>query len=322
MKKIIIFLLISISILTQNRILIISSYHDEFKWQEMYKKAFIETLGEDYEYFYFNMDTKRLPKSTFETKGKEAYEYFLELNPSLVLLGDDNALLYMKDYLYGLDIPVVFLGINANIRDYIGGDRKNITGVLERPLFKQNIRLLEDLLGDIDNVLILFDQTYTVNRILKEEFNNKGKITLKGIDVFIRSTNDYDQWKSIVDNAHKDYDAIIFGTYQGLRDNDNKSVYDQDAINYARNNSQIPIFAFWEFGIGKNKALGGLVLTGEEQGIAAANIAKEVLEEGRSPNLIFPTTPNEGRYIFSQSEILKWALEIDEDIAKKSLFYE
>ncbi len=321
MKKLLIFFFISINIFTAGRILIISSYHDEFKWQSTYKKAFRNTLGEEYEYFYFNMDTKRLPKDKFEEKAKEAYEIFLEIDPVLVLLGDDNAFLYMKEYLYGLDVPVVFLGINSNIRDYIGGDRKNFAGVLERALFKQNIRLLENLLGSLDKVLILFEDTYTSTSILKEEFNNKGQIKLKGIEIHIQRTNDWNQWKNIVDEAKENYDAVIIGTYQGIKEN-SKSIDENIVINYTNEHLHIPLFAFWEFGIGQGKALGGLVLTGEEQGNAAANIAKEILEEGRSPSSIFPVTPQNGQYIFSQSEVLKWSFEIDENIAKESLFYQ
>ena len=40
----------------------------------------------------FQMDTKRIPVEQFETKANEAFEYYNELKPSVVILGDDNAL--------------------------------------------------------------------------------------------------------------------------------------------------------------------------------------------------------------------------------------
>ncbi len=67
--------------------------------------------------------------------------------------------------------------------------------------------------------------------------------------------------------------------------------------------------------VGAGKALGGLVLSGEQQGKDAALIIKDILA-GKPVSKIRPKAAEKGRFIFSRSEVNKWRLTIPESISK------
>ncbi len=127
-------------------ILVIESYHAEYLWDIEYKKGLTESLGNNHRFSYFEMNTKRILKGQIEQKANLAWQEILNLKPDLVVLGDDNALKFLASRLRNTSIPVVYLGINNNPRNYDLAGAKNITGVLERPLLKRSILLTKQIL--------------------------------------------------------------------------------------------------------------------------------------------------------------------------------
>ena len=67
-------------------------------------------------------------------------------------------------------------------------------------------------------------------------------------------------------NAKKNgYEAIFIGLYHTLVDDDGKHVSEQTVLEWTSAHSPVPLFCFWEFSVGKGKAIGGLVLDGRDQ---------------------------------------------------------
>lgn len=313
-------LLFSLPSIAKQKIVVIESYHSGFSWDESYKKGIQSVLKDDFDIFHFQMDTKRIPEYAFEEQANKAWDFYQQVEPDLVILGDDNALKYLGVRFSKTEIPVIYLGINNNPRNYNIHQSKNISGVLERPLIKRAIPSMTQLLPQkVRRVLVLFDNSPTSHIVLQEVFSARTQMTISAIEVQIRLIGDWETWQKTVQSAaDEQYDAIFFGLYQTIKDSSGKHIPASQVIDWSGKNTPIAPFALWDFSVGAGKAIGGLVLFGYEQGKLAAQMAKEVLLTGKQPYQLGPKTAEKGRYLFSRQALQKYGLTLPEKIAKKA----
>ena len=303
-------------------VLVIESYHEGYAWDASYKKGIISELGGEYKVSFFQMDTKRIPSSLYERQANLAWENYKEVNPDLVILGDDNALKFLGPRFLKTKTPVVYLGINNNPRAYLDSHVFDMTGVLERPLLKRSVPVISQIIGpSMKKLLILFDSGTTSKVALTHVFKNNRKIKIKNIDVDLLFIGYWDLWqKTVLSAKEKGYDALIIGLYHTIVDSDGKHVDAEAVLKWSANHASVPPFCFWDFAVGKDKTVGGLVLFGETQGKAAANIAKQILEGKKQVKDIFPVVGAQGRYLFSHSGLQKFNLKLPDNIQIRSDF--
>lgn len=303
------------------KILVIESYHAEYPWDISYKKGIENKLGQDHELIYYQMDTKRLPASLYEERARLAFEVYEQTQPDLVMLGDDNALKFLGPRLAEKSTPVVFLGINNNPRDYNIANNVNITGILERPLMKRSIIYMTELIKPkMDKLLILFDSGITSKVSVKEMFQNRSSVNVAGVQVDLKLIGELSEWKkTVLSTRLKGYDAIIVGLYQTIVDENGKHVKAIDIINWTSKNTTVPPFGFWDFTVGPNKTIGGLVLFGQTQGEAAATLVRKIFD-GTPPGKIAPVIGKKGRFYFSKSQLKKWNLTLPDKITAQADF--
>lgn len=312
------FIFLPISVLAQNKsILIIESYHAEYAWDASYKEGLNETLGDKYNLVYFEMDTKRVPKSEYEQRAEMAWVKYEEVKPVLVILGDDNAVKFLGSKFTKTETPVVYLGLNNNPRNYDMVDHKNVTGVLERPLLKRSIVHLQKLLP-IKKVLILFDSGSTSQIVHSEVFHGKNSEKFGGITVDVKLIGNFEEWqKAVTDSKNQEYNVIIVGLYHTIKDSSGAHVTANTVLEWTSKNTPIPPFAFWDFSVGPDKATGGYVLFGKEQGKTAGEIALKILD-GTTPGSIAPVIAKNGRFFFSKYQLAKWQITLPDSISSKS----
>lgn len=237
----------------------------------------------------------------------------------MVILGDDNALNYLDSRFSKRVTPVVYLCINNNPRNYQLHNSKNITGVLERPLIKRSISSIS--YGKAKKFLLVFDNSPTSKTIIKENFSNKNQVIISGVQVDIKLINDWNSWKTqILSSSELQYDILFIGLYQTIIGQENRHVPAPEVLSWTINNTPIPPFFFWEFSIGKEKAIGGLVMFGFEQGKLAAQMAKQMLEEGISPYKLGIKTAEKGRFVFSRKQLERFSVELPQRIIKNATF--
>lgn len=289
-------------------ILIINSYDDEMEWVRHHNNAFRREIGTLANIETFYMDTKRLPTYLHREQADKAMALYKKIQPDVVLLTDDNALKTLGSLIARNGTPVIYLGINENPRRYFDLTVP-ITGVLERPLFKRSIVFIKDLLlGRLHKCLVLFDDSTTSRATCQNVFKNNMQLKFADTQVNLRLPSTFDQWKRLVlESKDLEYDAIIIGLYHTLVDNEGQHVPEETVLRWTSANSPIPAFAFWDFSIGKGKAIGGLVMAGDPQGTAAATLVKRVLK-GERPEGIHPVTAETGRFVFSRSELDRWGI--------------
>ncbi|MCB9481336.1 MAG: sugar ABC transporter [Desulfobacteraceae bacterium] len=265
------------------------------------------------------MDTKDFKESAFQMADK-AWHKFNEVKPDLVILGDDAALKYLGPKLSKTDTPVIFLGINNNPREYDIIGKKNITGVLERPLMKRSISFISRIVKPVpEKILILFDSGITSKASVENELK---QIHMEDTATDIKLISSFKDWKqTVLDSEKNGYDVIIVGLYQTLTDENGKNVNGKDVLNWTSENTPVPPFAFWDFSAGKNKTIGGYVLFGESQGKAAAEMAVKILK-GTPPVQIRIEIPEKGHFLFSKSQLKKWEITLPDEIMSRASFVE
>jgi len=299
---------INVQLLAQKEdILVIESYHAQYPWDKSYKEGLQEVLGSKYNLVFFEMNTKRIDKNQYEKMANLAWKRYEQLNPVLVILGDDNALKYLGYRFVKTTTKVVYLGINNNPRNYSISGYKHITGILERPLLKRSLFHISKL-TKVKKVLVLFDSGTTSKVIVDEVFLGKTSLHIRDIQVDIKLVDKFYRWKKIVKKAKKEnYDILIVGLYHTIKDRAYNHMKAEDVLTWTSKHTPIPPFAFWDFTVGKNKAIGGYVLFGKEQGLEAGKIALKMLSHTKD-SLIMPKTAQRGRFLFSTSQLKKWNL--------------
>lgn len=318
MKRFIIIYILFVAILMQGvpspaaskRVLCINSYHPSFSWVVEHNAALAEVIGDLAEIAYFHMDTKRIPLSAHHQMTEDAFAFYREFEPDLVVLTDDNALKYLGRKIIASGTPIVYLGINGNPRGYLGTLVLS-TGVLERPLLKRAIVHLKEIMGpDMDSCLVLMDDSNTSRAIKQSVFGGRDKHRLGGVGTEIRLLNNYRLWQEAVLTAKdQGYDVLVTGLYHTLKGDGDFVMPDEEVIRWTSANTPIPLFGYWHFSVGKGKAIGGMVLDGRPQGLEAGRLVSRILRSNDFPS-IPPVTAAPGRFVFSRSELERWDITL------------
>ncbi len=130
---------------------------------------------------------------------------------------------------------------------------------------------------------------------------------------------DWDLWQQAILNSKKEgYDAIFVGLYHRIFRKSGKRLPAETAMKWISDNTPVPPFAFWEFAVGHEKTIGGLVVSGQEHGEEAARIAQKILE-GVNPKDISPKNVNNGYYLFSKKQIKSHGTVLPKAIADKAI---
>ena len=147
-----------------------------------------------------------------------------KIRPDLVIVGDDAALQRVGSKLAQQGVPVIYLGINNNPRNYFPGAAPRVSGVLERPLILRSVFELGKAVKGLRSALVLFDDDLTSRIIRDETFVGRDSMLLANIHVDLALTGSYAEWQRRVQGAAGRYQAIWVGLYFTLRGADGKVV--------------------------------------------------------------------------------------------------
>ena len=298
----------------QKKILTIHSYSSNLLWTTDQEEGIKKTLGSDsYQYFHFYMDTKEIPRDLFQSKAAEALAFYEKTGPDLVFLTDDNALKFSGP-LINKTTPIVFSGINGQVRtDYPWIlKQENITGVLERPMIKRTLIVMINALNlNTGKILVLMGESTTGTAFFLDAFEGKKHFDISGEKVDVIMTGHFEDWKTIILSAQNNgYDLIMPIANYHLTDSEEKFVPAFEVARWVAANSPIPIITIHKDQIGKDMALGGVVLSGIYMGEDAASLAKQILESQISPASLGFKTHQKEVVIFSRQQLERWKLKL------------
>ncbi|MCP3923302.1 MAG: hypothetical protein GY714_12025 [Desulfobacterales bacterium] len=312
----------------EQKVLIIHSYSRKarFEWVNDMSNGVKKILKEPYYRFYeFEMHTKLIPQSDFEKKADEALAYCKTVNPDIVIISDDNGLNLMVPRI-GKKTPIVFMGINANIRLSYPWllEYRNVTGILERPLIKLTIIKMAKLVTlDVRKALILLGDSPTARAFFQNDLLGKTEFKILNIQANVKMTGNFTEWKKhIRESKQKKYDILLVAGNLAMRGKGGRYIKPEKIAEWISKNSPIPAFTVHENQIGKNQLIGGMVISGKVMGEDAAKLVKIIIEKNRKPGTILYKTQKKGRLIFCKSQLARWNLKVIPNNSFKVIFKE
>jgi hypothetical protein len=296
--------------------MVVNSYHAGHPWVRAHNGALLRELAGKARISCFDLDTKRIPRSQYPEAAERAWQAILAHRPDVVVLTDDNAVRLLGQRIMDKGIPLVFLGLNDNPRKYLGG-LEGATGVLERPLYKRSLMYLQDILKPSPKrCLVLFDCGDTSMVIKDTVFRNQAALRLGDTAVDVRFLETFAQWREAILSARQNkYDLVFVGLYHSFCNENGEHIPSDEVLAWSSANSPVPIFGYWDFAVGKGRAVGGLVNSGEPQGEAAAELVLKILA-GARPGSLYPVTPKDGQFVFSRYELQRWSILLPAHLLK------
>lgn len=260
---------------SKSNILILHSYHHQFKWNKDISDAIIEELHPEYGIFQKYMDTKRNLDSIYlNTLEQMLKRQHILNNYKLVIVTDNNAFEFGKKNQQKIfeGIPIVFCGVNHITQQELT-NYPNITGVNEDISILKNIELIKRLQPQADTLVVIIDQTITGQRITNEIFkiNQEIQIPFKHVRI-INNVSMAELEKKTAKISKKC--AILFGPF--FRDSDGAFYDFDDGSLRISKVAKVPVFGMWDFSLGFG-IIGGYLTDGSVQGKEAAKQAKQIL---------------------------------------------
>lgn len=296
------------------KILHVMSYDADWQWSDDQHRGFQDALeGLDLEFNVFEMETKRRDAEEWEAIGQEAQKVIDEWQPDLVYTSDDNAQKYVTTSYLDSDTPFVFSAVNAAPEAYGFVESRNVTGVLEQEHFVETVQLLKEVAPDVKKIALVFDEDPMWSPVQQRLKSLQGELPADVEVVSWDVIHTFEEYKEKMLAYQSTVDAVgLIGLFQ-FKDEAGQNVAYRDVLKWTAENSNLPDFSFW-----KSRVQGGTLVTvtvsGYEQGLAAGQIARGILVEGKSPADYAMEPTLKGELIISLARANKLGLQIDSSI--------
>ncbi|MEN6307757.1 MAG: ABC transporter substrate binding protein [Anaerohalosphaeraceae bacterium] len=261
----------------------------------------------------FYMDTKRNPSPAWaKQKAQEAMDVIGQWMPQAVITVDDNALNYVGRPLIQSGVqPVVFCGINSNPAQY-GYPAPNLTGVIERPHFKESVALFRKITS----------KTGPVRIVVLSDSSETSQFTLDYMKTQVDSSfvvldwimpDNQEQWqKAVLESQHADAIAVYL-YHTVLQSQDSQAVCEpQELMAWTAEHSTVPIIGFLTFAV-DDGSLCGMLESGVEQGALAGQYIERILD-GEDPASLKLVLGQKGQSMLNLNMARKLNLTISPDI--------
>lgn len=294
-------------------VLLIESYNQELAWDREIIVGLKSVIEPHHRLLTYALQTHKIDKSQFAGEAQKAFQHYLKLKPDVVVLADDNAFAYMLPLLHDEPISIVFLGVSQNPRRWLETYRgqSHVTGVLDQPLLVKNIgRISQFLPATKRKILVLCDSGNTA-QIVKENMHGQYQLIKTNFNVEVQFVTllTVRTWQRAVKLAeHNHTGAIFVGVNNHLTNSSGETVDNRELIAWTSRHSAVPVFSFWNFMVGKGKAVGGVVVTGRYQGVLAGRSVRKIIDEGIDANDIPISEKDTGVGLYSPSEMARWQL--------------
>ncbi|HWR04499.1 MAG TPA: PAS domain S-box protein [Humidesulfovibrio sp.] len=286
------------------RVLVLHSYHPGYHWTDNIQAGIAAEFTRQApgaHLFVEYMDTLRFPRGQAFPRLLAYYSAkYAGLSPQVILASDDNALdfllLHGKELFPG--VPVVFCGVSdldARKRSLPEG----YTGVQERTDMKGTVEAALALMPGMRRLALISGATENgeaarqlFRQVMADYSGRLEAVELSGLpfaEVAARLTT-----------LSPDTGILYMGL---LRDPDGRTMGVDESLGYIRQHTAQPVFAAWDFAVGRG-AVGGRVVSGERQGRAMAALAAEMLR-GASPQGGTVVLPGPNLALFDNAELLR-----------------
>jgi len=260
-------------------ILILHSYHQGYEWTDSINRGILSELEKeglgDANVFVEYMDTKRYGLEAMAATLTRVYSRkYGTLHLDVIIACDDNALKFLidsRDTLFR-NAPVVFCGVSgkslAETARHLG-----FTGVMDNKDIRGTIGLALRMLPDLRHLAVISDGT-TTGQVLLEQFGENAGQFEKKVTFLVLDDLSREALGQRLRQLPKE-SAILLLSLFNTADHDSYSM--QSAVDFIASYTDSPIFILNDVYLGKG-VVGGSVVSGQQQGSKAVEIAKLVMD--------------------------------------------
>ncbi len=266
-------------------VLVLHSYYKGYRWTDDEGRGIdsvlLPELGASNLYIEY-MDTKRFFGPGSVEQLPEVYRRkFLTRHFDAIVATDNNAFDFLRAYRDRLfpGTPVVFCGVNYFKEDDIRGHRL-FTGVSEEADVKDTLDLALRLHPAAHRIYVVNEMTETGQTVHDEVVRLMPFYAPRVNFTFLE---DYSMTDLVAALKALPPDSVVFYSFFSHDKTGRFFEYDQSATAIA-GASRVPIYGAWDFNLGFGM-VGGKLISGFYQGVAAGNIALRVLR-GENPDQI------------------------------------
>ncbi len=229
-----------------------------------------------------------------------------ELQPDLVMVSDDEAARAVIPRYPHTDMPFVFCGLNG---DLVAHDlvRPNVTGVLETLRPVETVKIARAFVGNTGNYMLLSDASPANKDSAVHAFQELVADDPAAPRPEFWMTARWQMWQELVLGA-EDLDFIVLVSSNFVWDNVGRYVEQEELMAWMVENSPVPVFALSNQAVFQG-AVAGLVPYGYDQGVAAAEIAVQIVQ-GSPPASIDVTPAQRNLLVMNLAAAYNWNLPI------------
>jgi sigma-B regulation protein RsbU (phosphoserine phosphatase) len=262
-------------------ILVIHSYHPDMEWVQCEQNGINSALqGQtpipvDMHIEY--MDTKYIEDDRYLQNLADLYAYkYARTSFDAIITCDDPAFQFALAHRAALfpDTPIVFCGVNYFDPNMTAGDPL-VTGVVEAMDLRGTLTLAKGLQPSVSTVVVINDQTTTGIANKKQLLENLAGHRETFDIVFLENMTLPEIQEEV--SRLPDTAVVLLLTYN--QDPTGARYTYEEAIAAIAPASSVPVYSVWEIYLGRG-IIGGMILSGEEQGRIAGEIAIRIIQGG------------------------------------------
>ena len=304
------------------RLFFVRTYGEEDIWSNRIRTGILERLGQagydrTFETLVFSeyaLDIGTVTDTVqLSARVDAALEEMVGFEPDVVIVADDEgARRVIRGYPDPIQ-PFVFCGLNGSAWEH-GLSRPNVAGVIEMAYPLQTVRLAATMISrDPDDVLFLSDASIASDAatdLLTATLLDDARSPVE--ELVSRQVGTWPAWQTVVLEETDDFDMLLLGHYSGLVDENGTSVSGQTILQWTLEHSPTPIYGL-QLNTIDGGAVGGLVVSGYEQGRAAAELALDIFH-GASPDSLPHTQPQRNVLAINVAAARHWDLNVPLDL--------
>lgn len=293
---------IYVSAARPQKVLVLHSYSEDFKWTSNVSKginSILDNNREKVDLSYVYMDMKKIKNKSYEDALYNLHKIkYNNVKFDVIICSDNDALNYLVKYGDSLfpNTPVVFCGIN-NFNESLLNGHKNYTGIVETLDIDSTINSIFKLQPYVENVLLVCDSTDTGK--LNEECAREITKSLKSpVNFYFYIDINIKDLKQALIYLGKNTAILHLGQ---LKDEDGTLINYEKVGDLLSKNISAANYICWDFPIGQG-ILGGKAIDSFYQGKTAGQMALRILN-GEQINTIPIIKNPPSTYTFDNYEI-------------------
>lgn len=294
------------------RILYINSYHPGYFWSDTLQQGLTEELNKlplELDISVEYLDSRRFDlskqKDFIATSFATKYKQF---RPDVIIVSDNAAFDFVAEYRHLFPRqPIVFTGFNYFRPEKLNG-LNNITGVNEEISFQETIDLALHIHPNIENIAFILSTNDLSSKLIAETIEKQYINTLKkNYQVAVLKNLTLDKIEHELQQLNKN--TLVFLAGQATDKFHGRELSPIENAEYITKLSPHPVYSFWQFHL-NHGVVGGSVLTGRDQGIAAGKLATKIIL-GSNPKDIPVIMKTPSSRIFDFNILQKFAIPVE-----------